>query len=179
MTRAATSVMRYARFFALAGVRRVLDYGAGLLRNSLYLAERGFQVYAADLPEQVKALSLHPGVKRLAGLLPVGDLPHAGLGVDLVVSTYVFNIIATRDKRGQYLENVVRNLNPGGLLLIEVNSRSDDAPCMSVLRQYPECDGNARSYHRDDLDRLLLPYSFRRICHYYSSHALAAVYRHK
>lgn len=179
MTRAATSVMRYARYFALAGVRRVLDYGAGLLRNSLYLSEQGFQVYAADLPEQVKALSLHPGARRLAGLLPVGDLAHAGLGVDLVVSTYVLNIIGSREKRGQYLENVVRNLIPGGLFLIEVNGRSDDAPCMSVLRHYPECDGSARSYHCEDLDRLLVPYSFRRICHYYSSHAVAAVYRHE
>ncbi len=178
MTRAATSVMRYARFFALAGVRTVLDYGAGLLRNSLYLAGQGFQVYAADLPEQIRALSLHPGAARLAGLLSARELPQASLGVDLVLSTYVFNIIATREKRGQYLENVVRNLKPGGFFLIEVDSGCDETPCTSVLRHYPECDGRGRSYRRDDLDRLLVPLNFRRICHYHNSHALAAVYRH-
>ncbi|TGU71469.1 methyltransferase domain-containing protein [Geomonas terrae] len=178
MTRAATSVMRYARFFTLAGVRKVLDYGAGLLRNSIYLAEQGFQVYAADLPEQIKALSLHPGSSRLAGLLSVRDLPQTELGVDLVLSTYVFNIIATREKRGQYLENVVLNLKPGGFFLIEVNRSSDETPCTSVLRHYPGCDGQRKSYCSDDLDRLLVPLNFRRICHYYSSHALAAVYRH-
>lgn len=178
MTRAATSVMRYARFFALAGVRRVLDYGAGFLRNSLYLAEQGFQVYAADLPEQVKALSLHPDAARLAGLLSVRELSRAGLGVDLVLSTYVFNIIPTRDKREEYLENVVRNLSPGGFLLIEVNSACGETPCMSVLHHYRECDGKGKSYCSDDLDRVLLPLDFQRVCHYYSSHALAAVYRH-
>ncbi len=85
MTRAATCVMRYTRFFTLAGVRRVLDYGAGLLRNSIYLAEQGFQVYAADLPDQIKALSLHPGAARLAGLLSDRELPQTALGVDLVL----------------------------------------------------------------------------------------------
>ena len=177
MTRAAISVTRYARFFALAGVRRVLDYGAGRLRNSLYLAEQGFQVYAADLPEQVKALSRHPGAASLAGLLSVRELPQTSLGVDLVLSTYVFNIIATREKRGEYLENVVRNLKPGGFFLIEVNKSSDETRCTSVLRHYPQCDGKGKNYRSDELDRLLVPLNFRRICHYYSSHALAAVYR--
>lgn len=179
MTRAATSVMRYARFLALAGVRRVLDYGAGLLRNSLYLAENGFEVYAADLPERVKALSMHPGAARLAGLLSVRDLSQSELGVDLVLSTYVFNIIPSREKRGQYLDNVVRNLRPGGFFLIEVNSGSDETPCTSVLHHYPECDGKGKSYQSRDLDRLLIPLNFGRICHYHSSHALAAIYRRR
>lgn len=177
MIKAATSVIRYTRFFRLAKVDRVLDYGAGLLRNALYLMEQGFHVYAADVPEQVKVLSSHPEAGRLAGLLQVGELPQARLGVDLVLSTYVFNIIATRAQRKQYLDNVAANLRPGGFFLIEVNSRPDDMRCGSVLHHYLSCDDNAKRYSHQELDSLLIPYGFERICHYYSSHALAAVYR--
>ncbi|MBU5638710.1 methyltransferase domain-containing protein [Geomonas sp. Red69] len=178
MIRPASSVIRYARFFRLTQVRGVLDYGAGRLRNALYLTGEGFQVYAADVPEQVKALAVHPEAGRLAGILTVGELPRAGLCVDLVLSTFVFNILATRNSRKQYLENVVANLRQGGLFLIEVNSRHDDiVPCASLLQHYYSCDCNARSYTHDQLDRELTPFRFERICHYYCSHAVAALYR--
>ncbi|QWV94720.1 class I SAM-dependent methyltransferase [Geomonas oryzisoli] len=180
MIRPASSVIRYARFFRLAKVCTVLDYGAGLLRNALYLTEEGFQVYAAELPEQVKALASHPEAGRLAGILTVGELPRAGLCVDLVVCTFVFNILATRNRRKQCLDNVAGNLRDGGYFLVEVNSRHDDnVPCGSVLQHYYSCDGNAKSYTHIDLDRELAPFGFERICHYYSSHALAALYRLK
>lgn len=177
MIRPASSVIRYAGFFRLAKVQRVLDYGTGLLRNALYLTQQGFEVYAADVPEQVKALAAHPQAARLAGLLTVGELAKAGLCVDLVLCTFVFNILATRTLKKQYLENVVANLRPGGLFLVEVNSRHDDMACGSVLQHYYSCDGNAKSYSHDELDRQLAPFGFQRICHYYSSHALAALYR--
>ncbi|MBU5612957.1 class I SAM-dependent methyltransferase [Geomonas azotofigens] len=178
MIRPASSVIRYTRFFRLAKVRRVLDYGAGLLRNALYLTDEGFQVFAADVPGQVKALAAHPEAGRLAGLLTVGGLAQAGLGVDLVVCTFVFNILATRNLKKQYLENVVANLRRGGYLLIEVNSRYPDTVfCGSMLRHYYSCDGSARSYSHDELDRQLASFGFERLCHYYSGHALAAVYR--
>lgn len=177
MTRAADSVLRYSRFFTLQRVRTVLDYGAGKLRNALYLAEQGMKVYAADLPQQVKVVAVHPDAGKLAGLLQVEELPAAGLGVDLVVSTYVFNIIVTKAHRKQYLDNVVANLHPGGYLLMEVNSRRDDLACGSTLHHYFSCDDKAKSYRHEELDAMLGPYSFRRICHYYSNHALAAVYR--
>ncbi|MBJ6752453.1 class I SAM-dependent methyltransferase [Geomonas anaerohicana] len=177
MIRPASSVTRYARYFRFAQVHSVLDYGAGLLRNALYLTEEGFQVYAADVPERVKALAAHPQAGQLAGLLTVGELAQAKLAVDLVVCTFVFNILATRSRKKQYLDNVVANLRPGGLFLIEVNSREEEPACGSVLQHYYSCDGGAKSYSHDELDRQLAPFGFERICHYYSSHALAALYR--
>ena len=177
MIKPATSIIRYTRFFRLIRANRVLDYGTGSLRNELYLTDQGFTVYAADVAEQVKALKVHPRATALERLLDVSELVHSDLGVDLVLSTYVFNIIKTRAQRKQYLENVVSNLREGGYLLIEVNSRPDDASCGSPLHHYMSCDDKARSYTHDDLDRFLLPYKFERICHYYSTHALAAVYR--
>ena len=177
MTQAALSVLRYSRFFSSVGVAKVLDYGAGTLRNALYLAEQGVTVYAADLPQQVKALRGHPGVHRLAGVLTVGELKQSRLAVDLVLCTYVFNIIVRKSERERYLENAVANMRPGGYLLIEVNSRPDDVGCGSALHHYFSCDDKARSYTHLDIDRLLKPHNLERICHYYSTHALAAVYR--
>lgn len=177
MTRAADSVIRYSGFFTSQGVQTVLDYGTGKLRNALYLAEQGMKVYAADIPEQVKVLRAHPDLQRLAGLFELGELKQSRLGVDLVLCTYVFNIIAPRSQRKRYLQNVVANLRPGGYLLMELNSRIQEIGCGSPLQHYHCCDDKARSYTHDDLDRLLAPHGFRRISHYYSTHALAAVYR--
>lgn len=177
MTRAAAGVVRYARFFKQVNADKVLDYGAGSLRNALFLTEQGFRVYAADLPGQVKVLRKHPQAGNLEGLFEAGELAGLNLAADLVLSTFVFNIIGTRAHRKQYLDNVVANLKAGGYLLMEVNSRREDFGCSSALHHYFSCDDKARSYTHDELDRLLAPFKFRRICHYYSSHALAAVYR--
>jgi tellurite methyltransferase len=177
MTKAATSVLRYSRFFNLQEIESVLDYGAGTLRNALYLADQGLTVYAADLPEQVKALRSHPEVHRLAGLLKAGDLKQSRLGVDLVISTYVFNIIVRRSQRQRYLENVVANLRPGGYLLMELCCRRDGAEYDPSLEHYLHCDLNAKNYTHHDLDRILTPFGFARVSHYYSSHAVAAIYQ--
>ena len=178
MTKPALSVVRYARFFMMSRVETVLDYGTGTLRNALYLADRGFTVYAADLPEQVKALRGNQGVARLAGLFKAGELKQSRLGVDLVLSTYVFNIIVRKSQRRNYLGNVVANLRPGGYFLIEVccrrRERQMDDP---ILEHYCHCDENSKTYSHHELDRILAPYGLERICHYYTSHALATLYR--
>jgi len=177
MSKPAISVIRYSRFFSMRHVRTVLDYGAGTLRNALYLVEQGFEVYAADVPEQVKVLQAHPDVGTLAGLLEIGELTRNRLGVDLVLSTYVFNIIVTKEQRRRYLDNVVANLGRGGYLLMEVNCRLEELACGTAFHHYWDCDDKARSYTHEELDRLLSPYGFKRICHYYTTHALAAVYQ--
>jgi tellurite methyltransferase len=177
MTRAAISVLRYCGFFRQTDARTVLDYGTGTLRNALYLVEQGFTVYAADLAEQVKILRSHPEINRLAGLLDVRELERSRLGVDIVLSTYVFNIITQRAKRQRYLENVVANLRPAGYLLMEVCCRHEEAEKGSPCDYYFNCDSFAKTYTHHELDRLLSPYGFQQICHYYSSHAVAAIYR--
>jgi tellurite methyltransferase len=176
MTKAAISVERYSRFFRQRQVASVLDYGTGTLRNALYLIDQGYRVYAADLPEQVKALRSHPEVHRLAGLLDVRELERSRLGVDLVLSTYVFNIIVQKEKRRRYLDNVAANLKPGGFFLMEVCARHDENGCNSACT-YFKCDSCARTYTHLQLDRLLNPYGFERLCHYYNNLSVAAIYR--
>jgi len=175
MTQPATSVVRYSGFFSGSQVDTVLEYGAGTLRNALYLIDQGFTVYAADLTEQVKVLRGHPAVHRLAGLLEVRELEVSRLGVDLVISTYVFNIILPMSERQHYLQNVVANLRPGGFLLMEVCCRRDQFECGSEENR--QCSNCSKTYTHHELDRLMTPYGLKQVCHYYSNHAVAVIYQ--
>jgi tellurite methyltransferase len=177
MTKAAASITRYSRFFRQSKADIVLDYGAGTLRNALYLAQHGFKVYAADLPEQVAIQRAHPVAHQLAGLLDVGELEQSALGVDLVLSTYVFNIIMENSEQRRYLDNVVANLRPGGYFLIEVRCRHQETACSAQCSHYFKCASCAKTFTHDELDSVITPYGFRRISHYYRHHAVAAVYQ--
>ena len=82
MALAAKSIIRYSKFFRNQGAIKVLDYGAGKLRNATYLTERGFTVFAADLPEQVEMLRRLPDARPLAGILDSNQLSASCLNVD-------------------------------------------------------------------------------------------------
>ena len=174
---AATSIMRYYRFFQQRNARRVLDYGAGKLRNSLFLSGKGFNVFAADLPEQIGRMKEEPAASRLAGLFEATELEQTRLNVDLVISNFVFNIIPDGPEKQLYLRNTVRNLRRDGYLLVEVRCRQNLVPCGSGCTHYMKCNSCIKTYSHDELDRLVTPYGFKRICHYYRHRALAAVYQ--
>jgi len=174
---ASESVRRYSRFFKKQRALDVLDYGAGTLRNSLYLSREGFRVYAADLPEQVARLSGCPALDYIERLIPVDDLPASRLNVDVVLSTYVFNIIMNHADRRTYVENVAANLKPGGYLLMEVRCPQSDERCGASCKDYFSCTDCSKTLTHEELDAVLAPYGLRRISHYYRHHAVAAVYR--
>ena len=176
MPQTVVSIRRYARFFRQSGATRVLDYGTGTMRNALYLAEQGFTVFAADLPEQVATLIPCPAVQRLAGLLDTEQLCLSRLNVDLVVSTYVFNIIPEYEEQRRYLANAVQNLRPGGYLLMEVRCPREGSVCGAGCSHYFKCPNCAKSYTHTELDLLLNPFGLRRISHYYRRTAVAAIY---
>ena len=179
MAQTAVSIRRYSRFFQQRGATKVLDYGTGTMRNALYLAEQGFTVYAADLPEQVAALIPCPAVQRLAGLMDTDQLCFSHLNVDLVISTYVFNIIPEYEEQRRYVANAVRNLRPGGYLLIEVQCRREGSVCGAGCSHFFKCPHCAKSYTHTELDSVLVPYGLRRISHYYRRRAVAAIYQRK
>ena len=172
----AKSVSRYCNFFRYQGTETVLDYGAGKLRNSRYLAEQGFTVFAADLPDQVERLRGSPCVNSLAGVLDSDQLAEARLNVDLVLSTYVFNIISESTEKNKYVDNILRNLKMGGYLLMEVRCRQLDS-CGDSCSHFFKCPDCARTFTHQELDSFLLPHGFRRISHYYRKHAVAAIYQ--
>ena len=139
MSRAAESVRRYSRFFKKQRAMEILDYGTGNMRNAIYLAQEGFSVYAADLPEQVEKLRGRPDLRKLKRLIAADELPQSNLNVDLVLSSYVFNIIMKSSERHIYLENAVANLKPGGYLLMEVRCRNRNERCNLTCKDFFSC----------------------------------------
>ena len=177
MSPVALSVMRYTLFFKRKNALKVLDYGAGRLRNALYLSGEGFHVYAADTSEQVRRIRDLESVKRLDGLLENQQLSPGGLNADLVVSTYVFNIIPDDEEKLQYLRNASLNLRPQGYFLIEVQCKRESPRCgsgCSAHMKYPTC---AKACSLGELDEMVKPFGFKRLCHYYRRHALAVLYQ--
>lgn len=177
MAAVAESITRYSRFFKARQAMNVLDYGTGTLRNAVYLAQQGFNVYAADLPEQVDKLIGYPALQFIERLLATDELPQSNLNVDLVLSTYVFNIIMNSRERHAYLDNAVANLKPGGYLLMEVRCRKPHESCDTSCRDYFSCDECSKTLTHEELDDLLTPHGLRRISHYYRSHAVTAIYQ--
>lgn len=175
--RAAASIMRYYKFFRQRDARNVLDYGAGKLRNSLFLSREGFNVFAADLTEQIDRIKGEPAAGRLAGLIEATELEWTRLNVDLVISNFVFNIIPDGLEKQRYLVNTVRNLRRDGYLLVEVRCRQNLVPCGSGCTHYMKCESCVKTYSHEELDKLVAPHGFTRICHYYRNRALAAVYQ--
>lgn len=177
MAIAAGSITRYCKFFQQKHLTSVLDYGAGTLRNARYLAEQGFTVYAADIPDQVEKIMRIAGHESMAGILASDDLERTHLGVDVVLSTYVLNIIPEGSERSRYLRNVVLNLRPEGYLLIEVRCRIQSEHCGSDCSHAHKCSACAKTYSHEELDLLLTPYGFKRFSHYYRRHAVAVLYQ--
>lgn len=177
MSTAAESVRRYSRFFKTQQAMGVLDYGTGTMRNAVYLAQEGFNVYAADLPEQVERLRGCPAVQHIERLLATDELTQSNLNVDLVLSTYVFNIIMDSGERHTYLENAVTNLKPGGYLLMEVRCRKPHERCDTTCKDFFLCPDCSKTLTHEELDVLLAPHGLRRLSHYYRSHALTAIYQ--
>jgi cyclopropane fatty-acyl-phospholipid synthase-like methyltransferase len=177
MVAVAESVRRYSRFFKTQHATDVLDYGTGSMRNAVYLAQEGFSVYAADIPEQVAKLRNCPALAHVERLLATDDLPQSNLNVDLVLSTYVFNIIMSNSERHAYLDNAVANLRTGGYLLMEVRCRTLNELCDTTCKDYFSCEECSKTLTHDELDVLLTPHGLRRISHYYRSHAVSAIYQ--
>lgn len=177
MVAVAESVRRYSRFFKTQQAMDVLDYGTGTMRNAVYLSQEGFNVYAADLPEQVEKLRSCSALIHLERLLASDELPQSRLNVDLVLSTYVFNIIMNSAERHAYLTNAVANLKPGGYLLMEVRCRKPQERCDTSCKDYFACSDCSKTLTHEELDWLLNPHGLRRISHYYRSHAVAAIYQ--
>lgn len=178
MSSVAKSVVRYLPFFKTRGHFNVLDYGSGNLRNSEFLSNEGFNVYAADLPEQVTRVRSNKAVDKIAGLLETDILHKSRLNVDVVLSTFVINIISNEEERKRYLDNVVLNLRPEGYLLIEVKCR-ERLKIKCNCTGFPKCKTCEHSYSREELDQLLEPYGFGRVGHYFGRYSIGALYKKK
>jgi hypothetical protein len=177
MANVAESIRRYSVFFRKQQAVNVLDYGTGTMRNALFMANQGFKVFAADLPEQIDKLRDCSGLCHIERLLDTDELTNSQLNVDLVLSTYVFNIIMESSHRHEYLNNAVANLKTGGYLLMEVRCRKLQERCDATCIDNFSCAECSKTLTHEELDALLNPHGLKRISHYYRSHAVSAIYQ--
>lgn len=110
---------------------KVLDLGCGHGRNSLYLAQRGFDVIAVD--KDISSIQSLLQIKELEDLdLQAGiyDIHSASLEqeYDWIISTVVFMFL-DRERVPAIIRNMQEQTRIGGYNLIVAAMDTDDAPC--------------------------------------------------
>jgi tellurite methyltransferase len=107
-------------FFRLAPGPAALDIAAGSGRNSLFLAQRGFQVDAVDISDEGLAqfAGRHPGIRPICMDLDAFDLPTGRY--DLIVNVLYL------DRR--LFPQIREGLKPGGILIFETLLESPGVP---------------------------------------------------
>lgn len=139
------------KLFEERGMKRILDLGCGAGRHTVYLAERGFEVYGIDIAgEGVKKAEILLKEKGLHAKVRVGSiskLPYEDHFFDGVISVRVIHhgrIDAVR----KTIEEIERVLKPGGLVFVAVRKRvkkSERRPFKEVgPRTYVPIDGGEK-----------------------------------
>lgn len=121
-----------AEAFEAAGLRSVLELGAGQGRDTLYLARQGLQVTALDIApgtiETISAKARAAGLEHLVSvarhdmreLLPLGDA-----SVDASYSHMLFCMALTTSELERLTGELRRVLRPGGLVVYTARTTAD------------------------------------------------------
>ena len=96
----------------------VLDYGAGKLRNSLFLSEKEINLYATDLDVQILKWQKNEKINFLS----LDDLKDYENFFDVVLLTFVLNVIVEDNERIEILENIRKVLKKNGILIAETRT---------------------------------------------------------
>ena len=129
---------------------KALDLGCGQGRNSLFLAQHGFEVTAVDQNEL--ALEILQSIVEQEDLeMTVGlyDINSANLkqSYDLIVSTVVLMFLQA-DRIPAIIRNMQDQTNPGGYNLIVCAMDTEDYPCQ-VPFSFTFKEGELADYYKD------------------------------
>jgi chemotaxis methyl-accepting protein methylase len=101
--------------------QKILDYGAGKLRNSKYLKEKGYPVSILDTQFQIQHLkedlSLYEHVYTVETYQPEEIY-------DIVLCSFVLNVIPNPEERKEILEKIYQSLKKEGMLFLEVRKKN-------------------------------------------------------
>ena len=118
--------------FRDAGVRKVLELGAGQGRDTLLFAAAGVHVTAVDYaPEALEQVSANAKAAGLEGAVQAvradvrEDLPFVDASFDACYSHMLFCMALTTRELEQLSVEVRRVLGPGGLLIYTVRNTAD------------------------------------------------------
>jgi SAM-dependent methyltransferase len=120
-----TALRLVLRRSGLTRSAEILDFGAGKLRNAVYLLEKGYRVCAVEykdlFDESAQAAALWKRAKRFRHRFSTLEYPHQFLGssgrFDLAILINVLNIMPVPAERLLVLQHCYRKLQPAAHLL--------------------------------------------------------------
>jgi SAM-dependent methyltransferase len=132
-TRPSRALLLFDHFLQNGRSLRILDAGAGIGRNALYLAEQGHQVVAFDFAESAlarlkqatEANGLEHQISIVSGSLEQ-NLPFPTGSFDLVLDSYVSCHFLDSDLRARFVAQVSRVLTDRGQLFSTQFSTDDE-----------------------------------------------------
>jgi len=160
------SIVDLTKFFKDNQVVKILDYGAGKLRNSIYLLKKGFEVYACDTESQIRKINYLIKANSLPYLIDESKLMSYKLNVDLVVSNYVLNIIDGDSEKLKYIRNTYFSLKQRGYFLLEVRRRTEKTP-----------NNCFQAFTKEEVNDFILNYNFEKIDDYSSNRSIIFLYQ--
>jgi ubiquinone/menaquinone biosynthesis C-methylase UbiE len=122
-------IKKYARIFKKNEYKRILDLGCGTGRNTIYLAQQGFMVYALDISKtgvditkkKAKALGLENIVFDVSDMK---STPYPDNYFDAVACILTLSHGRLKDNK-EAIDEIYRILRPKGMLITEVMSVKD------------------------------------------------------
>ena len=122
--------------------KKILDVGAGAGRLSLKLAEKGAEVTALDISEEILKKIKNVKIKKVIGDAESIDFPDESF--DIVIATFL--IVHLKDLK-RFFDEAYRVLKPGGLFLVtNINQRKP--PAVKTKEGLVEIES---FYHRPEL----------------------------
>lgn len=121
-TAIANGVARSASLIAeqIPHTSHVLDYGAGRLRNTNYLLDKGYKVSILETPLQLERL-YHQDFSTLQNVYCVNDEVEEKF--EVVLCSFVLNVVPNPEDRSHILKRSYDLLTPSGKLYVEVRKR--------------------------------------------------------
>lgn len=152
--------------------KKSLDIGSGKGRNSIFLAQKGFNVVGIEMVQEaidfaqkkVEKLNLSRKVKFINQNIGL-KLPFKNNSFDLIIDMITMHLL-NKKEREIYFKEIVRLLNHGGFFVFyTISSNSPDAK--NLFRKYPGPEENSyiipqtgmieKAFSKNELVKLLSP----------------------
>lgn len=145
----------------------VLDYGAGKLRNAIYLLSKNIDTHILDSKLQISRIDSDI-LNKFSMFYYIGDKIESIY--DIVLCSYVINVIPSPSDRGEVLTTIYKSLKENGTLVLEVRKEKG---ILSNKNLEPYNDGYVvgkgeiktfqKPYTCEELHELLKKYSYKEV----------------